>query len=418
MPEKNKQIVIIGAGPVGLEAALYARAIGYDVQVLEKRDVANHIRQWAHVRLFSSFSMNHTALGKKLLAENGVALPGDDEYLSGGEFVERYLAPLAKSDALRGSIVTNCEVLAISREHTLKGDHIGDGERKKQPFRILTRDADGREKFYFADVVIDASGTYGNPNWLGDGGIPALGELANRSRIVYHLEDLSGGAGDKCIGKTTLLIGDGQSAGTTVQSFEKLLEASPDTRLIWLTRLDKAEPLIEIPDDPLPGRKTVARDANRLTRHPRVRWIKNAAVQAIEFDEKSATFSVQITGPAGTELLTVNRIIANVGCGPDNSIYRELQVHECYASRGPMKLSAALLAEASSAADCLTQTGKGPDTLKNPEPDFYILGMKSYGRNANFLMKIGFEQIRDAFKLITGDPNLDLYHSPTGEPAG
>ena len=134
MPEKNEQIIIIGAGPVGLEAALYARTLGYDVQVLEKRDVANHIRQWQHVRLFSPFSMNHTALGKKLLTENGVALPGDDEYLTGGEFVDRYLAPLAKSDALRDGVVTNCEVIAISRERTLKSDHIGDGERKKQPF--------------------------------------------------------------------------------------------------------------------------------------------------------------------------------------------------------------------------------------------------------------------------------------------
>ncbi len=409
MPEKNEQIIIIGAGPVGLEAALYARTLGYDVQVLEKRDVANHIRQWQHVRLFSPFSMNHTALGKKLLTENGVALPGDDEYLTGGEFVDRYLAPLAKSDALRDGVVTNCEVIAISRERTLKSDHIGDGERKKQPFRILTRDADGREKIYFADVVIDTSGTYSNPNWLGDGGIPALGELANRSRIVYHLEDLRGRAKDKYLGKTTLLVGDGQSAGTTIQSFETLLEASPDTRLIWLTRLDKPQPIPEQPDDPLPGRKAVAQDANRLTQHPRVRWIKNAAVQAIEFDKASDAFSVQIAGPSGTEQLAVDRIIANVGYGPDNNIYRELQVHECYASRGPMKLSAALLADASSAADCLTQTGKGPDTLKNPEPDFYILGMKSYGRNANFLMRIGFEQIRDTFKLITGDPNLNLY---------
>ena len=110
-------------------------------------------------------------------------------------------------------------------------------------------------------------------------------------------------------------------------------------------------------------------------------------------------------------MLAVDNIIANVGFSPDNSIYRELQVHECYASRGPMKLAAALLSESSS-ADCLAQTSKGPGVLKNPEPDFYIIGMKSYGKNSNFLLKIGYEQIRDVFQLISEDESLDLYQHP------
>ena len=32
----SKRIVIIGAGPVGIEAALYGAALGHDVQVYEK----------------------------------------------------------------------------------------------------------------------------------------------------------------------------------------------------------------------------------------------------------------------------------------------------------------------------------------------------------------------------------------------
>ena len=41
-------------------------------------------------------------------------------------------------------------------------------------------DADGREWIEHADVVIDGTGTYGNPNSLGDGGIPAPGERGAR----------------------------------------------------------------------------------------------------------------------------------------------------------------------------------------------------------------------------------------------
>ena len=51
----------------------------------------------------------------------------------------------------------------------------------------------------------------------------------------------------------------------------------------------------------------------------------------------------------------------------------------------------------------------GPESLRNPEPNYYILGAKSYGRNADFLLPTGFEQIRDVFTLITGNPALDLY---------
>lgn len=65
---------------------------------------------------------------------------------------------------------------------------------------------------------------------------------------------------------------------------------------------------------------------------------------------------------------------------------------------GPMKLSAALLGESS--ADCMAQTSKGPEVLVNPEPDFFVLGAKSYGKNSNFLIRIGLEQVRDVFSLI------------------
>jgi hypothetical protein len=67
-----------------------------------------------------------------------------------------------------------------------------------------------------------------------------------------------------------------------------------------------------------------------------------------------------------------------------------------------MKLAAALLGESSS--DCLTAgSNLSADTLKNPEPNFYILGAKSYGTNSNFLMQVGHNQIRDVFRLIRPD---------------
>jgi hypothetical protein len=96
----------------------------------------------------------------------------------------------------------------------------------------------------------------------------------------------------------------------------------------------------------------------------------------------------------------VDLVVANVGFHPDVGLYRELQVHQCYASEGPMKLAAALLGASGGGGDCLAQTSMGADTLKSPEPDFYILGSKSYGRNSAFLIKLGLEQIEDLKALL------------------
>ena len=59
--------------------------------------------------------------------------------------------------------------------------------------------------------------------------------------------------------------------------------------------------------------------------------------------------------------------------------------------------------------DCLTIPAQGAQALRNPEPNFYILGAKSYGRNSNFLLRTGFEQVREAFTLITGKGDLNLH---------
>lgn len=410
MSQENhrRQIAIIGAGPVGLEAALYGKCCGYEVRILEKGDIAHNLRQWKHVPLFSPFKLNHTRLGKKLVEQQGQTLPGSEAYLTGEQYLDAYVKPLANSEFLKPHIITDCEVLAISRGQLLKGEHIGDGQRGNHRFRILTRDGEGREELCYADIVIDASGTYGNHNWLGEGGIPALGELSNRARIQYSLEDISHTAKSTYLGKTTLIIGGGHSAATSIAAFKPLFDENPATKVIWLTRAIREQPVTVIPNDRLAERDRVARAANKLASHPNVRWIRNAGVNALEYDQGMRQFTIESNVSGKTEKLAVDRIVANVGYTPDNSIYRELQVHECYASRGPMKLAAALLRESAS-ADCLDQTGKGPEVLKNPEPGFYIIGMKSYGKNSNFLLKIGYEQIRDVYKLISGDVPLDLY---------
>lgn len=51
-------------------------------------------------------------------------------------------------------------------------------------------------------------------------------------------------------------------------------------------------------------------------------------------------------------------------------------------------------------ADCLAQESHGAEALENPEPGFFIIGSKSYGRNSQFLLRVGWQQVDDVASLI------------------
>ncbi|MFV2068480.1 MAG: hypothetical protein ACC645_16035, partial [Pirellulales bacterium] len=123
---------------------------------------------------------------------------------------------------------------------------------------------------------------------------------------------------------------------------------------------------------------------------------------------ETETLEVELLGRHAGRI-EVDRIVAHVGYRPDLNIARELQVDTCYATEGPMELAAHLLGQA--AGDCLQTTGGGPEALMLPEPNFYILGAKSYGRRSDFLIRTGLAQIRDLFARIMDSPELDLYTS-------
>ena len=93
MTSRAKRIAVIGAGPIGLEAALFAMQAGFDVQVYERGRVAENVGQWGHVKLFSPFGMNASQWGRAALndAASAEPLPSDDALLTGREFAQRSL---------------------------------------------------------------------------------------------------------------------------------------------------------------------------------------------------------------------------------------------------------------------------------------------------------------------------------------
>jgi Pyridine nucleotide-disulphide oxidoreductase len=411
---RDTRCAVLGAGPIGLEAALYAAALGMDVTVYEAGgEAASGVRGWGHVEMFSPFSMNHAPLGTALLEREGQDLPDEDAYQTGEEYAETYLRPLSELSLLEGRVRYGARVVSAGKEGLGKSDLIGQEARLERPFRLLLEEEE-TERIAHADLVLDCTGLYGNPNWLGSGGIPAIGERALRDQIVYGLPDVLGRDREVYAGKVTLLAGDGYSAATTLFGLLDLAREEPDTRVVWLTNHDR-EPRYEvIEDDALSQRAALIEEANRVSRREddeSLEQVTGASVERIGTTPEGE-FRVELGGGARREI-SVDQIVANVGFSPDNSIYQELQIHECYASRGPMSLTAALLG-AGGGADCLAVPPLGPETLKNPEPGFFIIGSKSYGKGFNFLLRNGLDQVQDALGLVTGRADLDLYEPPSG----
>lgn len=387
----SARIAILGAGPIGLEAALNARQLKLPFTIYEQGRVGEHVWRWGHVKMFSPFGVNATPLGKSVIlaARPEYPFPADDACLTGREYVERYLTPIA--DVLRERLKTETRVLSVGKLGYLKQELPGDPVRGRQPFLLLVRERN-QERFDEADIVLDCTGTYGRHRWLGPGGIPALGELQTEPHIAYGLVDVLGDAKKDYANRSVLLIGAGYSAATTARNLAQLALENNTTWVTWVARAALTQPLRRIANDPFRERDRLAVQANNLATRTdgNVEFRAGTIVEAIEPLANNQSFRVTLKSSIQKKTLEVEKIIANVGYTPDPSLYRELQIHECYASLGPIKLAAALQA----------QKSPGPDTLRNPEPNFYILGAKSFGRNSQFLLRQGFDQVRDLFKLI------------------
>src|SRR5262245_8718497 len=98
-PSPNS-LAILGAGPVGLEAAALGLERGLDVHVFERGEVGAHALAWGHVRMFTPWRMNVGPASARLLARHGWSAPDPEACPTGAELAERVLQPLAATPEL------------------------------------------------------------------------------------------------------------------------------------------------------------------------------------------------------------------------------------------------------------------------------------------------------------------------------
>ena len=196
------------------------------------------------------------------------------------------------------------------------------------------------------------------------------------------------------------MVGSGYSAATSVVALARLARMEPGTHVSWLTREMPDEPVSRIADDPLASRDQLIVAANELalSEDSPVDWLSGRRV--LEIGGEPGQLFLDLVGQGGqeSERLEVEQIVANVGYQPHRELYQELQVHECYATGGPIRLAAVLLGETGD--DCLVAESGGLADLQSPEPGFFVLGAKSYGRDSRFLIRTGIEQVERVIEHV------------------
>src|SRR5438105_4654278 len=230
------RVVVIGAGPMGLAAALGAIERGCQTTVLEREDVGASLRKWGPTRFFTPLRMN---LSSPMRAVVGDILPDDDELLTGPQFAD-ILGELARREPLRTCVRTNHSVRAVGRRGLTRGDYPNHPLRNERPFRLLV-DSPAGEEVMEADVVFDASGGQTIARPFGADGLPARGELALNSSAIRTLGELHARRSELS-GKRILVVGHGHSAANALGSLEELARREPSTRITWAVRTPNRRP--------------------------------------------------------------------------------------------------------------------------------------------------------------------------------
>ena len=394
MQSTTLPVAVIGAGPAGLAAAAHLVARGETPLVLEAGPaVGSSIRKWGHVRMFSPWRYNVDPVAVSLLETSGWTAPEADRLPTGAELVERYLEPLAALPQLEPHIRLDARVVAITRRGF---DKLKTEGREAVPFVLRVADSAGGEQELLARAVIDVSGTYESPNPLGGSGVPAIGEAALADRIFYGIPDVLGAHRSRYAGRRVLVVGSGHSAFNALLDLAELAAQVEGTEITWAIRNGNPERLFGGGSrDQLPARGELG---------DRVRRLIEQGVIHLAVDFKTTMLlrdgdAVVVGSDAGL-LPPVDEVVAATGFRPDLSILRELRV-----SLDPLVESPTALADLidPNVHSCGTVPPHGAEQLRHPEPGFYIVGMKSYGRAPTFLTLTGYEQVRSVVAAVAGD---------------
>jgi hypothetical protein len=398
-------VVVVGAGPVGLAAAAHLLERGLEPLVLEAGGAAGAaVAAWGHVRLFSPWRYDVDAAARRLLEAAGWAEPDPDALPTGAELVRDYLAPLAATGALAPRVRYGTRVVAVTRDGADRTRSLG---RDRLPYRVRTVDVAGTVTDVPARAVVDASGTWGQRNPVGTGGLPAVGEdaAAAAGLLAGPLPDVLGADRARFAGRHAVVVGMGHSAASTLLALAELADAEPGTRITWLVRGGSPRRLYgRGAADGLPARGLLGTRLRDAVEAGRVALLTRASVERLDVLDGGA--GVRVLGSArrdgvdGPLDLTADVVVDATGFRPELAMLRELRLDLDPVVEAPRALAPLIDPNLHS---CGTVPPHGERELAHPDAGFYLAGVKSYGRAPTFLLATGYEQVRSVAAALAGD---------------
>ena len=194
--------------------------------------------------------------------------------------------------------------------------------------------------------------------------------------------------------------GSGHSAANALLELAQLAEIDPRTSFLWATRSTDLARIYSGGDaDQLPARGELGADVRALVDSGRVKLVTGFAAVAI-YEKNGGVIVEGETADGLHRIGPVDRIIAATGQRPDLSLTRELRL-----DLDPWLESAKALGPLidPNVHSCGSVPPHGHRELAHPEPGFYTVGIKSYGRAPTFLLLTGYEQVRSVAAAIAGD---------------
>ena len=389
-------VVVIGAGPVGLAAAAHVIDRGMTPIVLEAgHSVAANVREWAHVQLFSPWRHLVDPVAERMLVRSGWQRPDNDRHPTGGELVDRLLQPLAELPEITKAIRFGYRVTHVARHGV---DKLTSGERDRYPFIVVAHGPDGEVRIV-AKAVVDASGTWNQPNPVGAGGIPAVGEeeAAAKGIVRYGIPDVFGAERARYANKRVAVVGSGHSAQNVIRYLATLAVEEPETTATWLVRRATTGQMFGGGEsDQLAARGELGAGAERLVASGAVDLVTGFRLEQII--ENSG--QVHLISTDGIKAGPFDYVIANTGARASFELARELRLDV-----DPVVESTAAMAPLidPNIHSCGSVPPHGVDELAHPDAGYYAIGMKSYGRAPTFLLVTGYEQARSVVAEIAGD---------------